>query len=175
MSLRCESNPDRWTDNNTALIYKYTFIWPRIPAQCLYCPPTLTHSVDVPRSVGSQLLPDHWEAGGGGAGVPDGGGAHLQPLLRAAGEVCWLLRGREPRVPSHPDHKRHHAGTARELCKIWLSLLNVCACVWSIAVCAVIPLMILTRLNPSAVENQAIRAGSRICWDDVCGASDMWM
>lgn len=92
-------------------------------------------SVDVPRSVGSQLLPNHWKAGGGGAGVPDRGGAHLQPLLCAAGEVRRLLWGRKPRVPSHTNHKCHHA----------------------------------------AIENQTVRAGSRIRWNDVCGASDMWM
>lgn len=92
-------------------------------------------SVDVPRSVGSEFLPDHWETGGSGAGIPHRGGAHLQPLLRAAGEVRRLLRWWEAGMPSHPHHKRHNA----------------------------------------AVENQASRAGSRICWDDICGASDMWM
>lgn len=70
----------------------------------------LIHSVDVWRSVESQLLQDHWEAGGGGAGVPDRGGAHLQPFLRAAGEVCGLLRRREAGVSSHHNHKCHHAG-----------------------------------------------------------------
>lgn len=71
---------------------------------------SLIHSVDVWRSVESQLLQDHRKAGGGGAGVPDRGGAHLQPFLCAAGEVCRLLRGREAGVSSHHDHKRHHAG-----------------------------------------------------------------
>lgn len=71
---------------------------------------SLIPSVDVWRSVESQLLQDHGEAGGGGAGVPDGGGAHLQPFLRAAGEVCGLLRGREAGVSSHHNLKRHHAG-----------------------------------------------------------------
>lgn len=70
----------------------------------------LIHSVDVWRSVESQLLQDHREAGGGGAGVPDRGGAHLQPFLRAAGEVCGLLRRREAGVSSHHNHKCHHAG-----------------------------------------------------------------
>lgn len=59
--------------------------------------------------MGSQLLPDHREAGGGGAGVPDGGGAHLQPVLRAPGPMRWLLWRREPGVPPHPDLQRHHA------------------------------------------------------------------
>lgn len=71
---------------------------------------SLFHSADVWRSVQPQLLQDHREAGGGGAGVPHGGGAHLQPFLRAAGEVRGLLRWREARVSSHHDHKRHHAG-----------------------------------------------------------------
>lgn len=92
-------------------------------------------SACVWKSLGSQLLPHHWEAGGGGAGIPIGGGAHLQPLLRSPGEVRWLLRRWEPGVSSHSNHKRYHA----------------------------------------AVENQAIRTRSRICWDDVCGASNMWM
>lgn len=85
-------------------------------------PSTLLHSVDVPRGVGSQLLPDHREAGGGGAGVPDRGGAHLQPLLCAAGEVCRLLWRRKPGVSSHPNHKRHHAGTGHGQCHICLIL-----------------------------------------------------
>lgn len=71
---------------------------------------SLIHSVDVWRSVESQLLQDHREAGGGGAGVPDRGGAHLQPFLRASGEVRRLLRGREAGVSSHHNHKCHHAG-----------------------------------------------------------------
>lgn len=45
----------------------------------------LPHSVDVSRGVGSQFLPDHGEAGGSCPGIPDRGGAHLQPLLRAVG------------------------------------------------------------------------------------------
>lgn len=71
---------------------------------------SVIHSVDVWRSVESQLLQDHREAGGGGAGVPHRGGVHLQPFLRAAGEVCGLLRRREAGVSSHHNIKRHHAG-----------------------------------------------------------------
>lgn len=79
--------------------------------------------------MGSQLLPDHREARGGGAGVPVGGGAHLQPRLCAAGEVCGLLRGRKPGVPPHSHHKRHHAGATKASCNTtgvvkWTSFIN---------------------------------------------------
>ena len=109
-------------------------------------PPVLIHSDNVSRGVESQLLPDHREAGGGGAGVSDGGGAHLQPLLRATGEVCRLLRGREPGVSSNPHHKRHHGGER----VAWLDVTALGKCWWSItehAVIASIPQLL--KIRPS--------------------------
>jgi len=41
--------------------------------------------------LGKKLLPHYREAGGSGSGVPWGGGAHLQPCLRAIGPLRWLL------------------------------------------------------------------------------------
>lgn len=60
--------------------------------------------------MGSQLLQDYREAGGGDARVPVGGGAHLHPIVRPAGALRRLLRERPPGVLPNQHHKRHYAG-----------------------------------------------------------------
>lgn len=106
---------ESWTAVNAVL---YIYIGsPFIPYKSPD-PLALIHSADVPRSLGPQLLPDHREAGGGCAGVPNGGGAHLQPCLCATGQMCRVLWGREPGVPSYPNHKCYHAGRMDEGFKV---------------------------------------------------------
>lgn len=72
----------------------FVWLWSIMPAFPLFVCRSCSNPVSG--GVETELLPHHRDAGGCGAGVSRGGGAHVQPFLRATGPLCRLLRRREP-------------------------------------------------------------------------------